>query len=94
MALTAVSFDLETFGVSFLGYGSLACSRFSPVPGPCLRRLRDVAKERMGHPRDRVAKPHENARTAGTKLAMTRPSQRKLGEVVDLDVGADEVEVN
>lgn len=42
IASVGVSFVLETLGVSFLGVGSLACSKFSPVPGPCRRQRVDV----------------------------------------------------
>ena len=42
MASTSSSFVLDTLGVSFRGVGSLACSKFSPVPGPCRRSREDV----------------------------------------------------
>lgn len=45
-AVTPSSFVFETFGVSLRGVGSLACSRFSPVPGPWFRSRVAVAKLR------------------------------------------------
>lgn len=50
MASTAVSFVAETLGVSFLGVGSFACIRFSPVPGPWLDKngLVDIGRSRNG----------------------------------------------
>jgi hypothetical protein len=50
MASTAVSFVAETLGALFLGVGSFACARFSPVPGPWLDKngLVDRGRSRNG----------------------------------------------
>lgn len=46
MESTASSLLLETLGVSFLGNGSLAWLKFSPVPGPSFAREELVERVR------------------------------------------------
>ena len=48
----------------------MACSKFSPVPGPCLCRRVDVAKDRVAGRAARRLALAQHARTAGTKLVM------------------------
>jgi hypothetical protein len=69
MASTAVSFVAETLGVSFLGVGSFACIRFSPVPGPELDKNWLVERGRRkdgGGPR--AAKLASRARAVDSML--------------------------
>lgn len=70
IAVTPTSLVLETFGVSLRGRGSLACSRFSPVPGPWRCRRVEVAKDRVAGRAARRLALAQHARTTGAKLAM------------------------
>jgi hypothetical protein len=78
MAVTPTSFDFETFGVVLRSVGSLACSRFSPVPGPWFCRRVEAVKYRAAGRAARRLALAQHARTAGTKLAMTDCAEETL----------------
>lgn len=60
----------DTFCVSLGGNGSLACSKFSPVPGPCFRSRTEVVKDRTAYLGLLAASLVLHDRTAGTMLAI------------------------
>ena len=70
IAVVGVSLVCDTFCVCFLGVGSLACSRFSPVPGPWLRKLVALVNGRGELLNERLAKRLDAALSVGTRLAI------------------------
>lgn len=76
--VTPTSLVADTFWVSLRGRGSLACSRFSPVPGPCFCKRVEVAKDRVAGLAARRLALAQHARTAGTKLAMADEGRSRM----------------
>ena len=68
--VTGVWSVIDTFGVSLVGSGSLACSKFSPVPGPCFRSRAEVVKVRAAYLGLLAASLVLHDRTAGIMLAI------------------------
>jgi hypothetical protein len=71
---------LETLGVSFRGVGSLACSKFSPVPGPCRKSRVEVDRGRVADRAAKNAAPRSLPRAEGTTEAMMAASGSLLGQ--------------